>query len=144
MSDFDSDKAQLLSDLEAGRARLNEVVGRLSADDLSSARRGSWPVSKILDHVLHSERLYAQLISVFSGVGTSIEPSSSPTTSAEALTSLEATRRAVLDGIGHVKEEDFYRLQTIGHEEYSVLSILENVASHDREHAEQIRLTVES
>jgi len=144
MSDFDSDKAQLLSDLEAGRARLNEVVGRLSADDLSSARRGSWPVSKILDHVLHSERLYAQLISVFSGVGTSIEPSGSPTTSAEALTSLEATRRAVLDGIGHVKEEDFYRLQTIGHEEYSVLSILENVASHDREHAEQIRLTVES
>ena len=44
--------------------------------------------------------------------------------------------------IDHVKEEDFYRLQTIGHEEYSVLSILENVASHDREHAEQIRKTL--
>lgn len=142
MSEFDTDRAELLGELEAARAQLNEVVGKLSADDLSSARRGSWPVSKILDHVLHSEQLYAQLISVFSGVGTSIEPSGSPTTSAEALTALEATRKAVLDGIDHVKEEGFYRLQTIGHEEYSVLSILENVAAHDREHAEQIRKTL--
>jgi hypothetical protein len=142
ISDFDNDKAQLLSELQAGRAHLNEVVGRLSTDDLSSARRGSWPVSKILDHVLHSERLYAQLISVFSGVGASIEPTASPSTSVEALTALEATRKAVLDGVGHVKEAAFYRLQTIGHEEYSVLSILENVASHDREHAEQIQKTL--
>jgi len=144
MSDFDTDKAQLLDDLQRSRAQLNEVVGKLTTDDLSIARRGSWPVSKILDHVLHSERLYAQLISVFSGVGTSIEPSPAPSTSAEALTALEATRQAVLDGTDHVKEDDFYRLQTIGHEEYSVLSILENVASHDREHAEQIRRTIES
>lgn len=142
MSDFDTDKAQLVNDLQRSRAQLNDVVGKLSTDDLSIARRGSWPVSKILDHVLHSERLYAQLISVFSGVGASLEPTGSPSTSAEALTALEATRKAVLDGIGHVKEADFYRLQTIGHEEYSVLSILENVASHDREHAEQIRKTL--
>ena len=111
-------------------------MGDLSADDLSSARRGSWPVSKILEHVLHSERFYAQLISVFSGVGTSVEPGANPVTPVEAKNALEATRRAVLDGIDHVKEEDFYRLQAVGHEEYSVLSILENVASHDREHAE--------
>jgi uncharacterized damage-inducible protein DinB len=143
MSDFDTDKAQLLNDLQRSRAQLNDVVGKLSTDDLSSARRGSWPVSKILDHVLHSERLYAQLISVFSGVGTSVEPTEPPSTSAEALTALKVTRKAVLDGVGHVKEADFYRLQTIGHEEYSVLSILENVASHDREHAEQIQKTLE-
>ena len=142
MSDFETDKAGLLNDLQRSRAQLNDVVGKLSTGDLSVARRGSWPVSKILDHVLHSERLYAQLISVFSGVGTSVEPADSPSTSAEALTALEATRKAVLDGVGHVKEGDFYRLQTIGHEEYSVLSILENVASHDREHAEQIQKTL--
>jgi len=142
MSEFDSEKDALLSDLQTSRAQLNDVVAALSPDDLSSARRGSWPVSKVLDHVIHSERLYAQLISVFSGVGTSVEPSGTPSTPAEAQTALEATRRAVLDGIGHVKEEDFYRLQTIGHEEYSVLSILENVAGHDREHAEQIRKTI--
>lgn len=144
MSDFDSDKAALLQDLEQSRVQLNKVVGKLSADDLPSARRGSWPVSKILDHVLRSERLYAQLISVFSGVGGLVEPGASPETPAEAITGLETTRKAVLDGVGHVKEVDFYRLQTIGHEEYSVLSILENVASHDREHAEQIRRTIES
>ena len=142
MSDFSSDKADLLNEMHTARVQLNEVVGRLSAGDFSSARRGSWPVSKILDHVLHSERLYAQLISVFSGVGTSVEPDGSPATSAEALTALVATRKAVLDGVDHVKEEDFYRLQTIGHEEYSVLSILENVASHDREHADQIQKTI--
>jgi len=142
MSEFESDKAGLLTELEEARAHLNDVVGKLSASDLTSARRGSWPVSKILDHVLHSERLYAQLISVFSGVGTSGEPNGTPATSAEALAALEATRKAVLDGVGHVKEADFYRLQSVGHEEYSVLSILENVSSHDREHAEQIRKTV--
>jgi uncharacterized damage-inducible protein DinB len=142
MSDFDSDRAQLLGEMQKSRAQLDDVVSKLSANDLSSARRGSWPVSKILDHVLHSERLYAQLISVFSGVGTSTEPNGSPSTPAEALAALEATRQAVLDGVGHVKEEDFYRLQSIGHEEYSVLSILENVASHDREHAEQIQKTL--
>ena len=54
MSDFDTDKTQLLSDLQTSRAQLVDVVGKLSADDLTSARRGSWPVSKILDHVLHS------------------------------------------------------------------------------------------
>jgi hypothetical protein len=142
MSEFESDKAALLSDLEKSRAELNEVVKKLSADDLSSARRGSWPVSKVLEHVLHSERLYAQVISVFSGVGYTAEPGAAPSTPGEALAALEATRKAVLDGVAHVKEEDFYRLQTIGHDEYSVLSILENDAAHDREHAEQIRKTV--
>ena len=144
MSDFSSDRAELLGELQKARAQLSEVVGRLSADDLSRARRGSWPVSKILQHVLHSERLYAQLISVFSGVGSSVQPGTDPETSREAMSALEATRKAVLDSVEHVKEEDFYRLQAIGHEEYSVLSILENVASHDREHAEQIRRTIAS
>jgi DinB superfamily len=144
VSEFDSEKDALLSDLKKSRAALNEVVAGLSADDLSSARRGSWPVSKILDHVVHSERLYAQVVSVFSGVGTSVEPSGTPSTPAEALARLEATRSALLDGISRVKEEDFYRLQMIGHEEYSVLSVLENVANHDREHAEQIRRTIAS
>ena len=142
MSDFETDKGALLDDLGEARAGLQGVVRRVRDGDLDLSRRGSWSVARILDHVVHSERLYAQLISVFSGVGTSIQPSPALSTSAEALTALEATRKAVLDGADHVKEQDFYRLQTIGHEEYSVLSILENVASHDREHAEQIRRTI--
>ena len=35
--------------------------------------------------------------------------------------------------------ETFYELRKVGHEEYSILSVLENIANHDREHAEQIR-----
>jgi hypothetical protein len=35
--------------------------------------------------------------------------------------------------------EKFYEVKPVGHEEYSVLSVLENVAHHDREHADQIR-----
>jgi hypothetical protein len=142
MSEFDTERDALLSDIQQSRAMLSEVVAGLSADDLSTARRGSWPVSKILDHVVHSERLYTQLVSVFSGVATSIEPGGTPSTPGEALAALEVTRTALIDGVSRVKEEDFYRLQTIGHEEYSVLSILENVANHDREHAEQIRKTI--
>lgn len=142
MSDFESDRAALLGDLEKSRAELTSVVSRLSADDLSSARRGSWPVSRVLEHVLHSERMYAQLISMFSGVGYTAQPGAAPSTPAEALTALEATRKVLLDGVSHVKEDDFYRLQTVGHDEYSVLSILENDAAHDREHAEQIRKTL--
>ena len=38
-----------------------------------------------------------------------------------------------------VDEETFYRLGAVGHEEYSVLSLLENVALHDREHGPQVR-----
>lgn len=144
MSDFTLDRTELLNDLAHSRAELTEVVRAIPAGGLDSARRGSWPVSKILDHVLHSERLYTQLISVFSGVGASVEPAGTPQTTAEALAALEATRGAFLKAVDDVKEDDFYRLQTVGHDEYSVLSILENNASHDREHAEQIRKTLAS
>ncbi|SRR5438128_1284972 len=142
MSDFEADKKELLADLDQSRAGLMLAAEELRPEDFGQARRGSWSISRILDHVVHSERLYAQLVSVFSGVATSIEPSDTPSTPAEALGALETTRTALLEGISRVKEEDFYRLQTIGHEEYSVLSILENVANHDREHAEQIQKTI--
>lgn len=142
MSEFDSDKSDLLDDLARTRGDLQSVIREVSDSDLDTSRRGSWSVARILDHVVHSERLYAQLISVFSGTSAPL-PDSRPITSAgDALSQLEGTRAAVLDGVAEVKEQDFYRLQTIGHEEYSVLSILENVASHDREHAEQIRRTI--
>lgn len=142
MSNFESDRAALLRELDQSRAQLNDVVRNLRDDDLAAARRGSWPVSRVLEHVLHAERLYAQLISVFSGIGYAGEAGDAPATSGAALAALETTRKAVLDGVAHVKEEDFYRLQKVGHEEYSVLSILENVAAHDREHAEQIKKTI--
>ena len=54
------------------------------------------------------------------------------------------TRKALLNALEELEmdpmsSEKFYELRKVGHEEYSVLSVLENVANHDREHAEQIR-----
>jgi hypothetical protein len=142
MSEFEADKAALLREMSDARSTFEGVVAALTPADLKRSRRGSWPVGKILDHVLHSERLYAQLISAISGAPSNVEVGQTPANSGEAIFALAVTREAVLGALGQVKEEDFYRLQAIGHEEYSVLSILENVAAHDREHAEQIRRTV--
>jgi uncharacterized damage-inducible protein DinB len=144
MGDFETERAALIKDLSESRAVLLSVVRHLKPDDFERARRGSWTVSRVMDHVLHSERLYTQLISVFSGKPANVTEAAKFGTAAEASAALEASRAAFLTAVEDVKEEDFFRLQTIGHEEYSVLSILENNAAHDREHAEQIRRTVQS
>ncbi len=143
MTDFDNERVPLLNDLAESRAALVSVIERLQADDFGQARRGSWSVSRILDHVLHSERLYTQLISVFSGKPANVPEAAKFGSAADAKSALNSSRDAFLSAVQEVREDDFFRLQTIGHEEYSVLSILENNASHDREHAEQIRKTLE-
>ncbi len=142
MSDFQADQQVLLSELARSRSVLTEVLGGLVRDDLSVARPGSWAISRILDHVLQSERLYTQLISVFSSKPATVQDTAPVTSPDEAITALDSSRRSFLDAVSQVQEGDFYRLQTVGHDEYSVLSILENNAAHDREHAEQIRRTV--
>ena len=48
---------------------------------------------------------------------------------------------ALLDG---VDEGTFYELRALGREQYSIVSVLENVASHDHEHLEQIARTIAS
>ena len=57
---------------------------------------------------------------------------------ADAVTALEDSRAALVEAIGGVDEDTFYTLHVVGHEEYSVLSLLENVTLHDREHGPQI------
>jgi uncharacterized damage-inducible protein DinB len=144
VSDFDTERAALIKDLGESRSHLVAVVEQLKPDRFEQARRGSWTVSKILDHVLHSERLYTQLISVFSGKPTAVPEAAKFDSAADAKSALDISRSAFLSAVEEVKEDDFFRLQTVGHEEYSVLSILENNAAHDREHAEQIRKTLDA
>jgi hypothetical protein len=50
----------------------------------------------------------------------------------------------VLAAIDNATEDNFYNIRKFGHDEYSALSVLENIASHDREHAEQIARTLEA
>ena len=90
-----------------------------------------------------SERLFAQAAAYLCGAEVSGRPeSSAPGSASEARTMLLDSRKAVLKALEELEmdpmaSEKFYELRKVGHEEYSVLSVLENVAAHDLEHTEQ-------
>jgi hypothetical protein len=70
--------------------------------------------------------------------------SSSPDSPAEARRMLLDTRKVLLSALEALDTdprayETFYELRQVGHDEYSVISVLENVANHDHEHVAQIR-----
>ena len=110
MSDFEADKKELLADLDQSRAGLILLVEELRPEDFGQARRGSWSISKILDHVIHSERLYTQLVSTFSGKPASVKDAGQVATAAEAAQALDGSREAFLNAVSNVTEDDFCRL----------------------------------
>src|SRR5574341_1280338 len=137
MTTFSLDLEAALADLSSARADLVPTVQALSAADLERARRGGWPVHRILEHVIESEWMYAQAAAYLCGKSAAERGS---TTCAgqpadEILCMLDSSRTALLGAIEGVSEDAFYEIKRLGHEEYSVLSILENAAAHDREHA---------
>jgi len=138
----------LASSQEAIRLARDEflrVIDSLSRTDLERARRGGWPVRRVLEHVIQSEQLYAQATAYLCGAEVSARREiSTPSSVSEARTMLLDTRKSLLRALEPLDMdpmafEKFYELKQVGHEEYSVVSVLENVANHDREHAEQIR-----
>jgi hypothetical protein len=145
-ADFRSDLESLLADLNAARAGLVSAAHALSDGDLDRARRGGWSVRRVFEHVIHSEWLYARLVYHLRGLSTpDLQPESgSPATVDDAICRLDSSRFALLQAVDGVDEESFYRLGRIGHEEYSVMSVLENAAQHDREHLEQIQAILRS
>ena len=141
MSDFDADRERYQRELADARAELEALLGTLQARQLTDARRGGWTVRRVLQHVIESERHYARLAAHLSGRGTpapTAEIGDDAGPSALVL-ALEESRRALLAAVEGADEEAFYRLQRLGQEEYSIASLLENVANHDREHLGQIR-----
>ena len=139
------------ADFDACVARLNEARGRLLQDvrhldghDLVQRRRGGWSVGEVLRHVADSEVSYAQAVGFLrsqDAASASASDDDVASTGAIVLT-LERTRRALLDAIDGVDEDTFYDLRPLGRQQYSVLSVLENVAAHDDEHREQIAKTL--
>jgi uncharacterized damage-inducible protein DinB len=145
ITNFESDREALLADIAAARDELLRTVRSLEPGDLARGRRGGWTITRILEHVIQSERLYAQAVSALTGTPVPApDTASDPQTSDEALAALDTTRSAVLAAVENATEDNFYDIRTFGHDEYSVLSVLENVANHDREHAEQIAKTLEA
>jgi hypothetical protein len=143
-STFASDLEVALASLNAARANLVTAVQPLTLTDLERARRGGWPLHRILEHVIEAENLYVAAVATIRKLPL---PSLSSSSCAgepadEILCRLDASRRALLNTVNGVTEDDFYRIETLGREEYSVLSILENAAHHDEEHTRQIAATI--
>lgn len=141
MSDeFQGDLDRVDKGLDAARQQLLGVVGRLSEADLDRGTRGGWTVRKVLEHTIQSEWFYAAGVDALRertpmrAAPGDIDLASVP----GVLASLEKSRKALLDAVEGVDEDAFYAVKTVLHQEYSVLSILENVELHDNEHSAQI------
>jgi uncharacterized damage-inducible protein DinB len=147
---YHSDLASWEERIRVARDELLGVIDPLGRADLERARKGGWTVQKVLEHVIHSERLYGQATAYLVGAEVRADDgSSTPGSATEARTMLLDGRKALLKALESLDEdpmayETFYDLKKVGHEEYSVISVLENVANHDREHAEQIRTILAS
>jgi uncharacterized damage-inducible protein DinB len=144
MGDFNRDLQDNLSAIEEARSALLKEVRGLSADDLQHVRRGGWSVQQVLRHVIDSEVAYAKVIGFLRNNPPDIAIASdddvaSGAAAADALERVRRTTLALLDG---VDEDTFYELRALGREQYSVISVLENVASHDHEHLEQVSRTL--
>ncbi len=146
MSEFEHDLSKANEDAAQARTDLLAVLRDLKDADLDKERRGGWSVRKVLEHAIHSEVLYGRLARHLrelpqpEGEAATVPPA----TVADAISALEHSRTALVDAIDGVDEDTFYTMHVVGHEEYSILSLLENVALHDREHAPQIQAIVSS
>lgn len=140
-STFTADLEAALADLTAARASLVSTVQPLSNADLDRARPGGWTILSILQHLSQYESLYARGAAYLRGVSAPrrSEGACSGQRVDEILCVLDASRTALLQAVASVSERAFYEVKRVGQEEYSILSLLEKAASHDREHATEIR-----
>jgi hypothetical protein len=144
MSDeLDRDLARCRADLDAARAELLGVLSSVTDAALDDAPRGHWPARRILEHVIWHEQVYVRFIASIRGAPIAAEmPDYTPGSVDDARRLLSESRAAVLAGIDGIDEETFYRLTKLGFEEYSIVSMLENEANHEREHGDQIKKTL--
>ena len=137
--EFDQEREETLRRLEAARAGLLARIDGLSDEDLGRARRGQWTIAGVLDHVIRSEAAYVRVAAHLRG-GAIMDPITVPeiTRAAVAREELGRQRAHLLDVLAGVGEEEFYEMRPIGHEQYSIISLLENVELHDHEHTAQL------
>lgn len=144
MDEFARDLTENISSIERARASLLERLRTLSDDDLRRGRRGGWSIQEVLRHVIDAEVAYTKVVGFLRSNPVDLANASDDDVASAraAVEALERTRKqfvALLDG---VDEETFYELRALGREQYSIVSVLENVAAHDHEHLEQITKTL--
>lgn len=101
---------------------------------------------QVLEHLVLAEKGYLRVLALLrESPEPPPRPEPAPVASlAQAVRELEAGRRALLEALREVDEELFYTLRPVGREQFSVLSLLENLASHEREHTAQIKAILEA
>ena len=138
MTEFEAELTRMRDGMATAREALLAVLSVLPDDDLARGRRGGWTVAEVLKHVIVSEIAYARVVAHLRGVSIDIAGADDVATAAAAIDALAASRRALLTAVDGVDEATFYDLRAVGHDQYSVLSVLENAEAHDHEHAGQI------
>ena len=147
--EFDDDLARLVRLAGESRDRLLALLMDLGPADLDRGSRGGWDVRAVLQHVIQAEVHYASLVDRLRGkpearpgqapeLFAATVPDLASHTPADVRGALLRSRALLLSAVEGVDEETFYRLGG-GSQQYSVLSVLENVAQHDDEHAAQVR-----
>jgi uncharacterized damage-inducible protein DinB len=138
-SEFDRDRTDILDGLVSVRAGLIDDLEALSDADLALQRRGGWSIAQVIHHIDESEWHYTGMIGKLRNSPSTTPPEVTvPSSTREAIASLERARAALFASVDGVSEDDFYRLGG-GSQQYSILSALENVRQHDIEHGEQVR-----
>lgn len=143
-TDFERQLETLRRNMREARSELLRTVEAVPPGLFQVAPRGEWSIAAILAHVVGSEHFYATGIDTLRERAAGPAPAATqpPTGPEDAVGALAASRERLLAAVEAVTEDEFYRMRRIGYNEESVRSILENVAMHDREHAEQLRKTV--
>jgi uncharacterized damage-inducible protein DinB len=146
MNSFQRDLDENLDAITSAREAVLRELGQLRDEDLAATRRGSWSVREVLHHLIDSEVAYAKVVAFLRSTPIDLanardDDTASPGAAAAALARVRAQLLELVEGID---EKTFYDLRALGKEQYSVVSVLENVASHDHEHVQQIAKTVAS
>jgi uncharacterized damage-inducible protein DinB len=140
MTTFDTELAEATTAIERARASFLDLLRGLTDDDLARGRRGGWAVRDVIRHVIDAEVAYAKVIGYLRSSAVDLLNATDEDVASKeaAIAALQRARAQLLVLLDGIDEQTFYDLRALGKEQYSVLSVLENVANHDREHLEQI------
>lgn len=140
---FEDDLQQALTAAREAHSALLAVLAELGDEDLYLSLRGNWTIRRVIQHLVQSYNFYLAII--LRGRGRGVTGSSTETigdfsTITEAARLLDIGFQTALAATDGVDEETFYHpAPARDGNEYSVLSVIESIAAHDLEHAEQIK-----
>ena len=135
---MNADLQGILGDMARARQHLLATLRRVTSEEMQRARAGGWSVERVAQHLVESDSSYLKVLAHQCGKQAPDLTDEPPADGAHVAAMLDARREAMLSVIEGIDDETLYRLQRFGQEEYSPLSVLENIAAHDHEHAGQI------